>query len=118
MWARFIEAALGIWLMVAPSLLAYGAPARTNDRIVGPVIASLAIIAIWEVTRPLRWSTAVLGLWLLVAPFLLGYETTPLVNSLATAAPLVALGVFVKGKRTQRTGGGWRAIWSASAERR
>lgn len=111
MWAQVINALLGIWLMAAPAVLGYGAAAATNDRIVGPIAASFAVIAWWQATRPTRWVNLPLGLWLLVAPFVLGYgATAPLVNSLAVGVVLAAL-AFVKGTVDTDFGGGWRAVW-------
>lgn len=110
MWARLLNTALGIWLMVAPAVLGYGDPAQTVDRIVGPVAASFAIIAIWEVTRPLRHANLVLGVWLLLAPWVLGYPSTPTVNSMVVGAALIALS-RVRGKVEDRYGGGWSRVW-------
>src|SRR5690606_22839516 len=111
MWAQVINALLGVWLMAAPAVLGYSAPAAVNDRIVGPIAASFAVIAWWQATRPTRWVNLPLGLWLLAAPFVLGYDaTTPLVNSLAVGAALAALSL-VRGKVDLRFGGGWRAVW-------
>ena len=81
MWARILTAALGIWLMAAPAVLGYDRPASADDRIVGPLAAAFAIVAIWEVTRPLSWMNLLLGLWLIVAPWLLGYGLTATINS-------------------------------------
>ena len=111
MWPRLINAALGLWLMVAPAVLDYGDPARANDRIAGPLAASVAVIAIWEVARPLRWLNVALGLWLLAAPWLLGYPAVAALNS--TAVGLVLGGcALIRGRLQQRVGGGWRAVWS------
>ena len=111
MWAQYLNAVLGLWLMAAPAVLGYGDPAQVNDRILGPVIATFAIIAIWEATRAVaRWNLP-LGLWLLAAPWVLGYEATaPLVNSLATGAAVAAL-ALVTGTVEQRFGGGWAALF-------
>jgi len=51
---QFINVLLGIWLMAAPDILAYGDPARTQDHIFGPLIVTIAMIAVSEVTRPVR----------------------------------------------------------------
>lgn len=112
MWAQVINAALGIWLVVAPAVLGYGAPARTNDRIFGPVIATFAVIACWEATRPVgRWNVP-LGVWLLLAPWVLDYSVTAaIVNSLAVGALVTGLG-FVRGTVTGRYGGGWSVLWN------
>lgn len=110
MWARLVNAALGIWLMAAPAVLGYGEPASTNDRIVGPIAASVAIIAIWEIARGLRWINLAIGLWLVVAPWVLGYETTATINS-TIAGLLMAAAAPTGGKLKQRIGGGWSALW-------
>ena len=109
MWPRIANAALGLWLMVAPAVLDYGGAARANDRIVGPVAASLAVIAISPVTRPLRWGTVALGVWLLIAPWLLAYDAASRVNSLAVGVGLIGFGL-IRGPATQRLGGGWSAL--------
>jgi hypothetical protein len=110
MWAQIINAALGIWLMIAPALLGFEPKAADHDHIIGPVVASFAIISWWEVTRPLRWINLVIGLWLLAAPWILGYPQTPaIINSMATGLALAMLSL-VRGKITQQFGGGWSVL--------
>lgn len=119
MWARLANAAVGIWLMAAPAVLGYGGPAATNDRIVGPLAVTFSLIAIWEATRGLRWGNLLLGLWLLAAPWLLdGFAPRAVLASLAAGALLAAF-ALVKGRISQRFGGGWAALWrKPSAARR
>jgi general stress protein CsbA len=109
MWARFASLALGLWLMAAPAILGYGPLASDNDRIVGPLAVSVAIIAISEVTREVRWVSIPLGLWLLAAPWLLGYGLAPTINSLVVGLLLIAL-AFVRGAVEERFGGGWSSL--------
>jgi hypothetical protein len=118
MWAQVINAALGLWLMAAPSVFGYGAPAAHNDRIIGPVIATFAIIAWWETTRPVaRWNVP-LGVWLLVAPWVLGYGTTAaIVNSLVVGLLVAGLAAVRGQYRPERFGGGWAALWQSDAGR-
>ena len=113
MWARLANTAIGIWLMAAPAVLGYAEPAATNDRIAGPLAATFAIIAIWEVTRALRRLNLALGLWLLAAPWLLGaYPADATLNSMAAGALLAAVSL-VRGELRQKYGGGWPAVWRA-----
>ena len=70
MWAQIINVILGVWLMAAPDVIGYTGPARTNDRIIGPLAVSCAVIALWEVTRPMRWGNLALGVWLLLVAIL------------------------------------------------
>ena len=117
MWAQLANATLGIWLLAAPAVLGYGDPARTSDRIVGPVAASLAAIALWEVTRPVGRANLALALWLLVAPWLLGYPVVATVNSTLVALMLGALSLVPWTYRPGRFGGGWSAVWRPGAAR-
>jgi predicted cobalt transporter CbtA len=113
-WAQLIATALGIWLMAAPDVLGHGEPARTNDQIVGPLVATFAFIAVWEVTRGLRWLNAVLGAWLVVAPALLGYpEPRSIINSVVVGVVVIGLSL-VRGAMTERFGGGWRSLWRSA----
>jgi hypothetical protein len=113
MWAQLLATCLGIWLMAAPAVLGYGGAARANDRIVGPVAATLAAVAVSEVTRPVRWANLPTGAWLFAAPWVLGSPWAAAWNSLFVGAALAALslaGGNVKGSY----GGGWSAVWRRS----
>ncbi|MGH2544333.1 MAG: SPW repeat domain-containing protein, partial [Ardenticatenaceae bacterium] len=104
---------LGIWLMAAPAVLGYGDPAQSNDRVIGPLVAAIGVIAISGVTRELRWINLLLGLWLLVAPWVLGYDAGIVIfNSMASGLVIAALAT-VRGSVEQRMGGGWSSLWAS-----
>jgi hypothetical protein len=116
MWPRLINAAIGIWLLGAPNALDYGGAQATNDRIVGPIAATVALVAIWDVTRSLRWVNVLLGAWLLLAPWLLAAGTSPTLNSMICGALLVAC-ALQPGPAGARIGGGWRAVLHPDVDR-
>jgi hypothetical protein len=109
--AQFANIALGIWLMAAPAVLGYDDPAQTMGHIIGPLTASFATIALWEVTRPLRWVNLLLGFCLLLAPWVLGYPLLPLLNSTLVGLITMAF-ALVRGKVRSQFGGGWSVLWS------
>jgi hypothetical protein len=110
MTVQLLKLALGLWLMAAPAVLGYGDPATSSDRIVGPLTAALAVVAIAPVTRPLGRVTALCGLWLLVAPLALSYPIDAAVNSILVGAAVIVLSQL--GPRgTEHFGGGWSALW-------
>ena len=110
MWARAVSVAVGIWLMAAPAVLRYsGTFAADHDRVVGPVLASFACIAMWEITRPLRRVNTLVGAWLLAAPWVLGFPPAATANSMAAGAVVVGLSL-VRGKLTHDYAGGWRSL--------
>lgn len=115
MLAQVLLAAVGLWLMAAPDVLGYDDPARANDRIVGPVIVMLGVVAIWEVTRGLRWLALPLATWLLLAPWLLGYDALPAIQS-SVAGLLTAGLALIRGRIKQRYGGGWTALLRDATE--
>jgi hypothetical protein len=95
--------------MASPEVLGFGGAARMNDQVVGPLSASLACVAMWQVTRSLRWVNVVLGAWLVLAAIALGHDPVAGVNSLVSG--LILCGVScVRGKLTRRMGGGWRSL--------
>lgn len=110
MWARVVSVLLGLWLMVAPAALTVNNAASDNFRIVGPLVVSVSVIAIWGVTRGLRWANVPLGAWLLLAPWLFHFGTAALVTSLAVGVLLIAL-AFVRGEVKEKFGGGWSALF-------
>ena len=115
MWAQYINAALGIWLMASPGIFGFSNTIADNDHIVGPVITTFAIIALWECTRVVRTYNIPLGAWLLLAPWILGYDdTTAIINDMTVGALVIAFSL-VKGKVEQRFGGGWSAIVQSDA---
>lgn len=110
MIVRFVAVAVGIWLIFAPAVLGYGDPAAVNDRIFGPIGASLAFVAIWEVVRPLRWGTLPVGLWLVLAPFVLRYEAGEAIASSVISGVLMSVTTFLGSDIKQRYGGGWQTL--------
>ena len=113
MWAQVINAVLGIWLMVAPGVFGFPKTIADNDHIIGPVIATFAVIAFWDCTRVVRTYNIPLGVWLLVAPWVLGYEVTGAIVNDMLVGGLIVLFSFVKGNVEGRFGGGWSAIWKS-----
>lgn len=110
MIARMVTLVAGIWLMFSPAVLGYGDPAAANDRIFGPIAASIAAVAIFEVVRALRWLTLPVGVWLIVAPFLLGYDDIAAVVSSLVAGVVIAATTPLGGETKQRYGGGWKTL--------
>jgi hypothetical protein len=108
--ARLVAVAAGVWLMFAPAVLGYTGVAENNDRTFGPIGASIAFVAIWEVVRALRWGTLPVGIWLAVAPLVLRYDDVAAVLSSVVAGLVMAGSTFFGGHVDASFGGGWRAV--------
>lgn len=111
MIAHVINTLLGIWLMASPAFLNIKGTAEDINHIFGPVIATFAITAWWEVTRNLRFVNIVIGIWLLIAPWILNYnDNTAILNSLVVGLAVSTISL-VKGKIENEFGGGWKSLF-------
>jgi hypothetical protein len=108
--ARVVVVAVAVWLMAAPAVLDYGDPARTNDRIIGPIAGAFAFVACWEVLMAMRWPTLPLGLWLVAAPVALSYDATEAWISSMAAGVVITSAAFVGRDVRDQFGGGWRSV--------
>lgn len=107
--AQGVACAVGLWLMAAPDLLGYGGPARVNDLVVGPIAASFACVALWEVARSLRWVNVLLGAWLALSPLILGVGARAAGNEILSGL-LLAAASLVGGRARRSYAGGWSAL--------
>ena len=116
MWPHFAVTLLGVWITVAPALLGYDAAPRLHDRIVGPLIASIAFVAMSEVVRDLRWITVTLGFWLIAMSGVLHYSAIGRMNAIVAGFLVIMIG-SMRGPIHERFGGGWRAVFRSGGAR-
>jgi len=115
MWAAIIHILVGLWLMISPDLLQFGKTASSNNYIVGPLILTFAIIALWEVNRSVRFLNTVAGAWLIVSPFVLGLQSFIIIwNTILSGALIVGFS-FIKGPIKRKYGGGWRSLFEKNS---
>ncbi len=110
MWAQIVSMILGLAVMVAPAVFDFGQTAANNNYIVGPLVITFAMTAITDVGRNLRWWNIAGGFWLIVAPFLLDFTSTETWINVIMGAAIAGLSC-IRGKVTQRFGGGWRSLF-------
>lgn len=109
-WNVALCAALGVWLMAAPAVLATTGTASDSDHLLGALVVTFSVIAFSEVVRSARLLNVLFGAWLLVAPWILdGFTTIATVNGLVVGAALIALSLR-RGPVTLRAGGWERWI--------
>jgi len=111
--AQLAAVAVAVWLTASPAVLGSGPRAAASAHIVGPLAAMFALVAAFEVTRPVRWLNLPVGVWLLAVPWVAAFSPTDLVNSTAAGVALPGL-ARVRGRRVERFGGGWSAVWNGN----
>jgi hypothetical protein len=108
MWTQLASALFGIWLVVAPAALGYGGSLSTSDRIVGPLVATFALIAASEVMRSVRRVNLVLAGWVFVSPVALG-RVEGAGHHFVVAIAVAALS-SVRTPARHSCGGGWMSL--------
>ena len=95
--------ASGLWL----HRMSWGTKDRSGSSIKSraPLVVSMAIIAMAEVTRSVRWVNVALGLWLMLAPVLMGYEPLHIGVHSALIGGAILLLSLVKGPEREQRGG-------------
>ena len=111
MWARLSNTIIGIWLAASPGVLGTSGLAKTNSVICGILAASISIIAIWEVTRGLRWLNTLIGSWLLISVFVFDYQSSGMLSGFLAGIAMIALSL-ARGTIRHATGGGWKSLLS------
>jgi hypothetical protein len=109
MWAAIASTLIGIWFMVAPAVVGFAGAARTNDNVVGPLVATFGAIAISQVTRAARFVNLALAVWLVGAPILLGFALPQALHHAGLGLFLAGLSLVPRPDR-KKQGGGWAAL--------
>jgi nucleoside-diphosphate-sugar epimerase len=109
-WNLLLSAALGVWLMVAPSVFVAQGAAADSDHVVGALVVMVAGIVTAEVLRAGRFLNGLLGTWILLAPWLLaGAAPAARSNDVIVGVLLILLSI-PRGAVRERYGGWDRYI--------
>jgi hypothetical protein len=109
-WAAWAASLVGLWLMAAPSLLGASGFAADSTHIAGALVATIAIVAMAEPARLVRYCNVLLGLWLMVAPWLIHGGASAWHWSSIFAGAVLAVLSFPRGWVEDRYGGWQRWI--------
>ncbi|MFS8069273.1 MAG: vitamin K epoxide reductase family protein, partial [Byssovorax sp.] len=90
-WNLLLSAGLGAWLMLTPSLLGSAQAAAHSDHLVGALIVTVAVMALADVGRAMRYLNVLFGAWVIAAPWILGGATPAARWSDAIAGALVVV---------------------------
>jgi nucleoside-diphosphate-sugar epimerase/uncharacterized membrane protein len=105
-WTLIASAAFGVWLISTPLTIGTEAPLAFSDHIAGCLVFTVAITAMGEVTRPLRFFNVLLGLWVAASPFVLGGGGIAVAANLAVGLAIAGLSLS-RGKMGDEHYGGW-----------
>jgi nucleoside-diphosphate-sugar epimerase/uncharacterized membrane protein len=106
-WTLVASMALGIWLMATPLILGTQPPLYFSDHVAGCLVILIAVTAMAEIARPVRFLNVALGLWVAASPLLLtGGTAAGAVGNMIVGLVLVGLSLQ-RGTRSTEHYGGW-----------
>ena len=110
-WTLVASAALGALLMTTPLVIGTVPPLYFSDHIAGCLVILVAVTALAEIVRPVRFLNVALGAWIAASPFLLdGAGSAGSVAAVIIGLALIGLSL-PRGTRSDEHYGGWdRAI--------
>jgi hypothetical protein len=106
-WTLAASCALGVWLMAAPLVFEVGPSLYHSGHVSGCLVIGVAVTAMAEIARPVRFLNVALGAWIALSPFVLGGGGTAVLLDHVVAGVLVALLSLPRGRRSRETYGGW-----------
>jgi nucleoside-diphosphate-sugar epimerase len=106
-WTLAASSVLGAWLMFSRLVFGTEPPMADSDHLVGALVITVAVMAMAEVARPLRFINIAFGVWLVAAPWLLaGAGTVAAAHSVVIGIALIGLSL-PRGTRSNEHYGGW-----------
>jgi nucleoside-diphosphate-sugar epimerase/uncharacterized membrane protein len=106
-WTLLASAALGVWLMCTRLIFASQPPMANSDHLVGALIVTVAVMAMAEVGRALRFINVAFGLWLIAAPWLLS-GASPIASWAGVVVGVAVIALSLpRGRRSREHYGGW-----------
>lgn len=118
-WTLWLAAALGLWLMFAPDVLASTGTIADSDHLVGAVVIVVAVTAMAEIARPARFLNVPLGAWLAIVPWFFDAASTAARANSAAAGIAIILASLPLGKLRDHYGTFDRAlVWRPRRKQR
>jgi uncharacterized membrane protein len=106
-WTLVASTALGAWLICTPLFLSTEPPLYFSDHILGCLVILVAVTAMAEIARPVRFLNLALGVVIAISPFFLeGSTLAGTIGDVLVGLTLIGLSL-PRGKRSDEHYGGW-----------
>lgn len=102
-WTLAASVAIGIWLMFTRLTLGSDGFLADADHFIGALVITVAVTAMAEIARPLRFLNALFGMALAMIPFVAGANLLQSVSGVVCGLALIALSI-PRGKVNHRYG--------------
>lgn len=114
MWTQIINAIIGFWLVISTAFIPMNEHAADNNAIVGPLVMTFAVVALWEINRNVAKANVVVVAWLVLSMFILNYESTAAIVSNSVSALVIVILSLIPRKPGNQYGGGWSSLFESN----
>ncbi|WP_254522631.1 vitamin K epoxide reductase family protein [Natrinema caseinilyticum] len=104
-WTLLAAMALGVWLMLSPTIFGTTGLMADSSHLVGSLVVSVTVIATGEPARAIRFLNVPLAAWIVVAPWVIGGGPTIAAINATVAGALVVVCSVPRGRIEDRYGG-------------
>ncbi len=109
MWAAIINTLIGLWLTFTPAVFQLAGSRAYTNYIIGPLIITFAVIAMWEINYSIIKINIFIALVLIVMTVVTGEQSTALYSDIISAV-LIIPASLMKRKIKGSYGGGWKSL--------
>jgi uncharacterized membrane protein len=105
-WNLVLSAALGVWLLVSPVVFGVQGIAANSSYVLGALVITIAVIAMAEVGRAIRFVNILIAIALIIAPFVFGEPSAAATANLVLSGVLL-IGVTIRRGKIRESYGAW-----------
>lgn len=109
MWAAIINTLIGLWLTFTPAVFQLAGSRAYTNYIIGPLIITFAVIAMWEINYSIIRINILIAIVLVVMTFVAGEKTAVLYANIVSAVVIIPVSLM-KRKIKGSYGGGWKSL--------
>ena len=112
MWAPIANIILGLWLIFSTAVFHTSPGIDNNNYIVGTLVITFAVIALWDINRTLLKVNALAGAWLIIASLVISFShLSVLLSDILVGITIIFLSLKKAQKAGEKYGGGWRSLF-------
>ena len=111
MWTKVLNIVLGLAVVLSPAFFNAGGSIADNNYVVGPLVITFAVVALWDINDAVRRANVVPGGWLIASAFI--FDSVPsaiMLFNIITGVLIIILSL-IRTKTSGQYGGGWSSLF-------
>jgi hypothetical protein len=111
MWTKVLNIVLGLAVVLSPAFFDAGGTIANNNYVVGPLVITFSVVALWDINDAVRVANVVPGGWLISSAFILDSVPAGMMLFNIIAGVLIFILSLIPTKTHGQYGGGWSSLF-------